>query len=110
MDAFTKSKRRVSRTNQNSQQSTPATQSSTTDAPEPRRHGLSGQKPQSKKSALQPQDDKSDDQDMDFDEDGGDQTNAIIDQNDTPGPQRRGLLSQRSLIRNHMTTNQTIKA
>jgi hypothetical protein len=96
MDAFTKSKRRVSRTNQNSQQSTPATQSSTTDAPEPRRHGLSGQKPQSKKSALQPQDDKSDDQDMDFDEDGGDQTNAIIDQNDTPGPQRRGLLSQKS--------------
>jgi hypothetical protein len=94
MDSFTK---RALRTNKNSERSTPATQN---DAPEPQRRGLSGQKPPSTKSGLQPQDDESDDQNMDLDddeqpqddrsndqdmnldEDDDGRTNTAIDQND----------------------------
>jgi hypothetical protein len=80
MDPLKSFKRKASRTNRNSQQTTPANQSSTTDAQEPRRR-LFSQMRSSDGSAAQLQDGESDDQGMGFDEDDGDQINATIDQN-----------------------------
>jgi hypothetical protein len=88
--------KRCPRANQSSQQSTPATQSSTTDAPEPRRHGRFSFSRLPEMSDLQVQDDTSDDQGTGFDEDDGDQIAATIDQNSTPAPQRRGSFSQKA--------------
>jgi hypothetical protein len=94
MDALKKSKRKRSRTNQDSQQSTPATRSSTTDASEPQRHRHLSQSRLSGRSAEELQEDESDDQDMDLHEDDRDQIDATIDQN-TLKPQRHGIFSQK---------------